>query len=99
NTKKLKKAVNLAITTSFLLMGEAVVKTVLSSPSSLGLPIKLLMAGLIKKNIPTIPVHHTLKNIFQMVLKIGYSSPAPIKVFLPENAPRLRLRILPMNSL
>jgi len=68
--KKVKKAPIFANTTSSLLMGEATVKTVLSSPSSFGfrtkseIPVFMSIA-------PIIVIAQKNKNMLQMVLKIG----------------------------
>ena len=72
NKKKVKKAPIFANTKSFLLIGEAVIKTVLSSPFSFGFLTKSEIPEFI--NIaPRMPSAQKDKNIVQIMLKTGGS--------------------------
>lgn len=78
----------MAITKSLLLIGEATVKMVLSSPLTFGLLTKSEIAGFINKNITKMLVHGT-KNALQIVPKMVGALEKFLKIFLnlsPKNS-------------
>lgn len=74
-------------------MGEATVKTVLSSPSSFVFRTKSEIPAFMSI-IPIIPIAQKDKNILQMVLKIGGSAS-----LLPEKYSNISNNLFPKNCL